>query len=111
MEKNEDLRILLGRNIKRYRKHKGFSQEQLAEIIGVSVKHLSTIENGSAFISADLLQRLAETLDVDVYKLFYDGPLFQPPFGEEKNKQIENLIDMQVIRAAETIKKIITEES
>lgn len=108
MENREDVRTLLGRNIKRYRKHKGLSQEQLSEILGVSVKHLSTIENGSAFVSSDLLQHLAETLDVAVYLLFYDGPVFQTPLDEEKNRQLENIIDMQMLKTAEALKKQIS---
>ncbi len=109
MNNREDVRTILGRNVKRYRKQKGLSQEKLAEIIDVSVKHLSTIESGSAFLSADLLQSLADTLDVPVYLLFYEGPAVRSPSNEDRRKQMEAIVDMQMFKSAEFIKKMISE--
>ena len=109
METKEDVRTILGRNVKRYRKQKGLSQEKLAEIIDVSVKHLSMIESGSAFLSADLLQYLSETLDIPVYLLFYEGPTILSPSSEDRKKQIEAIIDMQMYKSAEFLKKMISE--
>ncbi len=108
MKTGEDVRILLGRNVKRFRKQKGLSQEQLAEKVGISVKHLSTIESGAAFLSSDLLQALSDTLDVPVYLLFYEGPLLGT-YGSEKKKQIESIIDSHVSKAADSLKQLISE--
>lgn len=109
MKTKEDVRTVLGRNVKRYRKQKGLSQEKLAEIIDVSVKHLSTIESGSAFLSADLLQCISDSLDVPVYLLFYEGPSTLCPSNEDRRKQMEALIDMQLYKSAEFLKKMIAE--
>ena len=40
----------LGNKIRKYRKLKGLSQEQLAEEIGIATNTLSSIERGNAFI-------------------------------------------------------------
>lgn len=109
MNNKEDVRTILGRNVKSYRKQKGLSQEKLAEMIDVSVKHLSTIESGSAFLSADLLQNLADTLDVPVYLLFYEGPAIRGPSNEDHKKQMEAIVDIQLYKSAEFIKKMISE--
>ena len=47
--------IKIGENIRKYRKLNGFSQEQLAEKINISVTHMSHIENGSTKLSLPVL--------------------------------------------------------
>ncbi|WP_294428423.1 helix-turn-helix transcriptional regulator [uncultured Treponema sp.] len=53
---------LFGRNVKKYRKLAGLTQEQLSERLGVSQKHLSIIETGTQFASASLIGRISEEL-------------------------------------------------
>ena len=65
-----EIRTSFGANLKRYRKAKRFSQEQLAEGVDISVRHLSKIERGLTFVSADLLGRIAAHLDISVAQLF-----------------------------------------
>lgn len=55
---------LIGRNIKKYRKELGLTQERLAELLDVSTVHLSHIEGGSVSMSLDLLLRICEALSV-----------------------------------------------
>ena len=62
---------LFGNNLHSYRKLRGFSQEQLAEKLNISVKHLSTLETGKVFASADLIEKLSDILDVSISALFY----------------------------------------
>ncbi len=63
--------IELGYNIAYYRKHKGLTQEQLAERVGISRQHLGAIEapNLCRPISLDLLFNLAAELEVEAYRL------------------------------------------
>lgn len=63
--------IELGYNIAYYRKHKGLTQEQLAERVGISRQHLGAIEapNLCRPISLELLFNLAEELEIEAYKL------------------------------------------
>ena len=58
-------------NVHSYRKLKKLSQEQLAEILDISVKHVSTIETGKVFASAELIEKIANVLDVSLSALFY----------------------------------------
>lgn len=66
-----DKYIEIGYNIAYYRKHKNLTQEQLAEMLGISRSHISAIEapNIVRKVSMDLLFNIAAALDVEVYKL------------------------------------------
>ena len=66
-----DKYIEIGYNIAYYRKHAKLTQEQLAEMLGISRSHISAIEapNIVRKISMDLLFNIAAVLEVEVYKL------------------------------------------
>lgn len=65
-----NIKDLFGRKIKEYRKRKNLTQSQLAELVNVDNKHISCIESGKNFPSADLIERLAFSLDVEPKDLF-----------------------------------------
>lgn len=69
---NKTTKILqLGRNIFKFRKAKGLSQNQLAEALDISREHLAKIETAKRFVSLGLLIDIAEKLDIPV-KDFFD---------------------------------------
>ena len=50
------LKKLLGERIKRLRKSRNLTQEQLAEMIEIAPRNLSRIEVGESFVTAEGLQ-------------------------------------------------------
>jgi len=66
-----EIKAVLGANIKYYRKKLNLSQEQLAEKLEITPKHLSTIETGATFVSAELLEKFTRQLCVSASTLFY----------------------------------------
>ena len=50
----ETIPQLFGRNVRKYRKARKLTQEQLSEKLEISQKHLSIIETGTQFASASL---------------------------------------------------------
>ncbi|OZI10347.1 helix-turn-helix domain-containing protein [Bacillus sp. FJAT-42315] len=58
-----------GRRIRAFRKLKGFTQEELAHEIGVPVSALGDVERGYRPITEQLLQQIAEVLQVRVDEL------------------------------------------
>ena len=60
----------LGLNIAYYRKSRGLSQTQLAEIINISRTHMSRIETADCAVSLDVVYNLCEALDIAPQKLF-----------------------------------------
>lgn len=60
---------LLGANIRKYRKQKDFSQEALAEKVGLSREYILRIENGKRFLSLKKLFLIADVLSVKMADL------------------------------------------
>lgn len=60
----------LGLNIAYYRKSKGLSQSQLAELINISRTHMSRIETADCAVSLDVVFDICETLCINPTKLF-----------------------------------------
>ena len=58
--------LLLGQNIKKYRKTKKLSQNKLAEMIDLSREHLACIETGKEYISLRKLFLIADVLEVSL---------------------------------------------
>ena len=65
----EELCETLSLNIKKYRKGI-FTQETLAEKVGLSAQQINGIEGGRKWVSADSLLKIADALNVEVYQLF-----------------------------------------
>ncbi len=61
--------LKLGKNIKKYRKLKNLSQNELAEIINFSREHLACVETGKEYISLRKLFLVADILDVPLTQL------------------------------------------
>lgn len=56
----------LGYKIKQMRKSKGWTQEQLAEKIGIDNKHLSRIEKGYHMPNYQIIKKLAQIFNFDI---------------------------------------------
>lgn len=64
------LKATLGKNIKFFRSRNGLTQAVLAEKADISIIYLSSIERGTKYPKADILARIANVLDVEVFELF-----------------------------------------
>ncbi len=63
----------LGLKIKELRKRKGFTQEQLAELINMEQNSISVIESGRNFPTLGTLEKIAQILEVNLSDFFnYD---------------------------------------
>ena len=64
----------VGQRIRKFRKAYNFSQEQLAEKVGVSTTHMSHIETGNTKLSLSVFVKIADVLSVQTDELLYDIP-------------------------------------
>lgn len=64
------LRRLVGENIRRLRKERGWSQEELGERAALSYKFVGEIERGVVNPSLDSLLNIANALAIKIAKLF-----------------------------------------
>lgn len=60
----------LGLNINYYRRSKGYTQMELADMAGIDITHISKIELSKVRVSLDVLFDISNALEIPVYKLF-----------------------------------------
>ena len=67
-ERMENLSYAIGY----YRKKKGYTQEQLAELLGISRQHLASVEAPGMHrgVSLELIFNIAAVLEIEPYLLF-----------------------------------------
>lgn len=67
-----DIVKVFGTNVRKYRNEKGFSQEKLAELSGLHRTYISDVERFQRSIALENIQRIADALEVETYKLFLE---------------------------------------
>lgn len=63
----------IGKRVRKYRKLKNLSQEELAEKIDISTTHMSHIETGSTKLSLQVLVDLSRVLEVNTDDLLFEN--------------------------------------
>lgn len=73
-QKHTDIYKTVGQTIKKYRKQKNLTQEQLADKINISISYLTKIEavNCNQPFSLEVLLDIAEGLDISIHDLLED---------------------------------------
>lgn len=66
------VRLRVGRNVRRLRRLRGLTQEELAEGVGNTWKHIGQVERGEVNVGLDILARIAAALSLDVSALFVE---------------------------------------
>lgn len=60
---------VIGRRIRAYRKLKGYTQQRLADELGLSVAVIGSVERGTRIATRELLEKIADQLEIDVSEL------------------------------------------
>ena len=68
-----DIIKVFGKNVRRFRNQRGYSQEELADICGLHRTYISDIERFKRSISLENIQKIADALNIDTYTLFIDN--------------------------------------
>ncbi len=63
---------VFGKNLRKYRTKKGVSQEKFAEMCGLHRTYISDVECFRRSISLGNIQKIADALGIEVYKLFME---------------------------------------
>ena len=67
-----DIIKVFGTNLKKYRTRMGLSQEAFANKCGMHRTYISSIECFKRSISLENIQRIADALNIETYKLFLE---------------------------------------
>jgi transcriptional regulator with XRE-family HTH domain len=80
-------------NLRFFRRKKGLSQLKLSELLDISPNYLNAVERGKNFPSPEIIQCLADVLEILPYQLFLEHPAVdkEKPFFEEKNRLVSEL--------------------
>ena len=65
----ELIRLILSKNIKKYRDGLNYTQEKLAERVGLSAQTLNDIEGCRRWVSSKTITRIAKALGIHEYQL------------------------------------------
>ena len=111
----QEIKASLGKNIKKLRTQRHYSQEELAEKADISIIYLSSIERGKKFPKPAILGQIVEGLEVELYELFKADhvPKAASVVTTEDNQKLINRISKditkKVMQAMETgFKKYMT---
>lgn len=99
------LKEKFGLRLQKIRKSKGLTQEKLAEKIGVDTPHISNIERGKYFVTAETLENIATALEIDVRDLFDFGHIRE---REEIASEIKTYLNECNISQLEFLAKIVS---
>jgi transcriptional regulator with XRE-family HTH domain len=99
-EHAQAIRKRVGRNVKRLRQARGWSQAALAELVGNNEKHIGQIERGQVNAGINTLAALAYRFGVNVTELFAEPADVrrQRPraFTREQYSQFEELARLAI---------------
>ncbi len=88
-ERKSSARLDLGMRVKGLRTKRGFSQTELAKLVGVTPSSISQIESNQIYPSLPALLKMAEVLSVDISSFFQESPsissrvIFRPSEASE----------------------------
>lgn len=96
---------LFGENLKHFRKLNNLTQDELSEKLGITPKHLSRIENGKSFVTAELLDTLCLIFDISPACFFYTSKEFS---GDDSlYAKIDSIIDSELTKFSSNLKSLI----
>lgn len=98
-----DAKRLFGENLKKLRKSAELSQEQLAEKVGVSTKHIGALETGVSFVSSDLLEKFAELFNTSISTFFMEKTETPPTNYSPILEEIDKIVSKKMSIAMTTI--------
>lgn len=92
---------MLNENIKNLRKNKGFTQEELANRLNVVRQTVSKWEKGHSVPDAEMLKKIAETLETDVSQLL-GSPIEKDTNTDLVAEQLSRINEQLVIKNRRT---------
>jgi len=106
--KMRKIRDVLAENLKKNRRLRGFTQEQLAEKADVSSHYVAMVETRKTFPKPEMLERFAKTLGIEPYQLFTVENDTKEP-DERLHKKIVSEMKHMAIDIKQIVKETVRE--
>jgi transcriptional regulator with XRE-family HTH domain len=100
-----NLRNILANNLREFRRKCSVSQAKLAEKAGISTQYIAMIELSRQFPSPEVMDRIAEALDIEAYQLF--AVALSP--GDAMERLHDTLVGSLERVVGEAVKKAVAE--
>ena len=99
MSEPTPFKICVGKNVQNARKAAGYTQQQLADMLGIKKGRISRLETGKTMVVAILLYYISETLNTPIDKFFIGLP------GSVENQKNSNRIADDTVAPTAIVKE------
>jgi transcriptional regulator with XRE-family HTH domain len=97
---------IFAKNLKENRRKRGLTQATLAEKVNVSTHHIGMIELSRNYPTLELVERIADALDIEIYDLFLEP---QSP-NVERERLRQDVRNVTKLLLDEFLEKALTGE-
>ena len=97
-----NIREILAENIKKNRSLRGYSQDKMAELAGISSQYLATIETCRKFPTPEVMECIAHALEIETYELF--------SYSTKPEKELNKLRQEIISEVVNTIRQCFQED-
>ncbi len=95
--------IRFGEQVRRARRAKGMTQQELADVLDITSKSISYIERGENYPSPENIFRLAKTLDMSLDEVVFGTPNYKGSFDDPDINEAIASLDLDDRRTLVTI--------
>ena len=106
LKDKEDFVRILSYNMQVMRKNAGYTQNDMARRIGVSVNYISNVERGKTEITAYMVQKYCDILEI-LPNQVYKADEKRNKISESLNDNISKLNKKELYIAGETVKTLL----
>lgn len=94
-------------NLKYYRKQSGFSQEALSERLNKGVNYINRIESHASFPTIQVIEEIAEVLNIQAYKLFKEDDVPKNIITSDRERFIKEVTESLYQKLSADMRSII----
>ena len=94
-------------NLRYYRTQAGFSQLSFSERLNICSTYLRAVENGKNFSSLEILQNIADVLQILPYQLFLESPVIYSSNTADSDKLSSS---NEIIQIATSLKQKLIDQ-
>jgi transcriptional regulator with XRE-family HTH domain len=94
----------VGDRIRSYRKERGLSQEELADLAGLHVTYIGKLERAEKVCTVEVLDKVTRALDVSLEEFFR---YIQPDRGGRESTMLARIVNRMMGRSFEEQRRIL----